>query len=248
MLARIFFLILTPVFFRALNFAFVWHSIYWGVVTWVVVIWGFMILLSPLIGRFGCGWLCFIGTLQDLPGKQALFHIPWSTPRGWRRVNRIVWTLAFFGTAFAFFFINMKSGTVTHPQFNLGFLGMNLDNHYRQIWLYDCGGALLFGFMLDKRWMCRNLCMMGGLCAAGATLSRLIPVVDTTKCNSCGRCDRDCLVKIPITQYVAENCGLVTSPECLVCGKCIDSCYRKAISVKFVWDRKKYRKRLSAAA
>ena len=40
LLARIVFLILTPIFFKALNFAFIWHSIYWGVVTWVVVIWG----------------------------------------------------------------------------------------------------------------------------------------------------------------------------------------------------------------
>lgn len=241
-LARIVFLILTPIFFRALNFAFVWHSIYWGAVTWVVIIWGFLILLSPLIGRFGCGWLCFIGTLQDFSGQQALFKIPSSKPRWWMRVNRIVLTLAFFITAFAFFFVNLKSGMITHLQFNLGFLNMNFDNHYKQVWLYDCGGAILFGLLLDRRWMCRNLCMMGGLCAAGATYSRLIPVVDTDKCNFCGKCDRDCLVKIPITQYAARNNGLVTNSECLICGKCIESCHRKAVSIKFIWNRKKHRK------
>lgn len=143
---------------------------------------------------------------------------------------------------FHIFFLNLKSGMITHLQFNLDFLNMNFDSHYKQIWLYDCGGAVLFGLLLDRRWMCRNLCMMGSLCAVGATYSRLIPVVDTDKCNFCGKCDRDCLVKIPITQYVAKNNGLVTSSECLVCGKCIESCYRKAVSIRFIWNRKKYQR------
>jgi ferredoxin-type protein NapH len=240
LLVRIVFLILTPIFFRALNFAFIWHSIYWGVVTWVVVIWVGLMVLAPLIGRAGCGWVCFFGTLQDFSGQQSLFKIPWRKPGFLLRMNRIMVVLAFFITAFAFLFLNLKSGIVTHLQFNLGFLDMNFDNHYKQVWLYDCGGAVLFGWLLDRRWMCRNLCMMGSLCAAGATYSRLIPVVDPDKCNSCGKCDRDCLVKIPITHYVANNNGLVTNSECLICGKCIESCYRKAISIKFIWNRKKH--------
>jgi ferredoxin-type protein NapH len=243
LLARILFLILTPMFFRVLNFAFIWHSIYWGVVTWVVVIWGSLVLLSPLIGRIGCGWLCFIGTLQDFPGQQAVFKIPWSKPKWWIRAQVI---LAFFGTSLIFLFLNLQSGTVTHVQFDLGFFGVDFYDHYKHVWLYDAVGAVLFGFLLDKRWICRNLCFMGSLCSAGASLSRLIPVVDKEKCNECGRCDRDCLVKIPITQYVAVNGGLVTDPECLVCGRCIDSCRTKAISIKFVWNRKKYRRNKSA--
>lgn len=236
--ARIAFLILTPTIFRALNFAFIWHSIYWGVVTWVVIIWGSLALLSPLVGRIGCGWLCFVGTLQDFPGQQSIFKIPWRKPKWWVRTLVI---LAFFGTSLTFLFLNLQSRSVTHLQFNLGFLSMSFNDHYKQVWLYDTFGAILFGFLLDKRWLCRNLCFMGSVCSAGATLSRLIPVVETDKCNYCGKCDRDCLVKIPITQYVAKNHGLVTNSECLICGRCIDSCYRKAISIKFVWNRKKYR-------
>jgi hypothetical protein len=55
-ISRILFLILTPVFFRVFNFAFIWHSIYWGVITFVVLIWLLFILISPLFGRIGCGW------------------------------------------------------------------------------------------------------------------------------------------------------------------------------------------------
>jgi polyferredoxin len=246
LLARIIFLILTPVLFRALNFAFIWHSIYWGVVTWVVVVWGGLILLSPLIGRAGCGWLCFFGTLQDFSGQQSLFNIPWRKPRWWMLVYRIVLVLSFFATALTFFFLNQMSGKITHLQFYLGFFSMTFDDHYKLVWIYDSAGAVLFGFLLDRRWMCRNLCIMGALCAAGARFSRMIPVVDTEKCSLCGTCDRDCLVKIPITHYIAKNNGLVTDSECLVCGKCVESCYREAVSIRFVWNRKMYRRNVLA--
>lgn len=229
---------LTPAIFRALNFAFVWHSIYWGVITWVVMIWGFLVLLSPLVGRVGCGWLCFFGTWQDLSSERSFLKTRWHRPVIWTRVVMIV---AFFATSLTFFFIHIKSGMITHVQVNLGFLNMDFNDHYKHVWLYDSIGAILFGLLLDRRWMCRNLCFMGALCAAGAKFSRLIPVVDTSKCNYCGKCDRDCLVKIPITQYVAKNDGLVTNSECIMCGKCIESCYRKAVSVKFVWNRERYR-------
>lgn len=237
LLARIVFLMLTPVIFRALNFAFIWHSIYWGVITWVVIIWGGFVLISPLFGRVGCGWLCFLGTWQDFSGQHSPFKIRWHKPVWWVRVLVVV---AFFATSLAFFFIHMKSGMITHVQFDPGFLNMNVTEHYKHVWIYDSVGVILFGFLLDKRWLCRNGCFMGAVCAAGAKFSRLIPVVDADRCNYCGKCDRDCLVKIPITEYVAGNNGLVTNSECVICGKCIESCYRKAISIKFVWNRRKY--------
>ncbi len=109
------FLMLTPAVFRALNFAFIWHSIYWGVITWVVVIWGSLVLLSPLIGRVGCGWLCFFGTWQDFPGQQSLFKVRWHKPRWWIRVIVIV---AFFATSLTFFFIHVKSGMITVESFS----------------------------------------------------------------------------------------------------------------------------------
>jgi polyferredoxin len=228
---------LTPVIFRALNFAFIWHSIYWGVVTWVVIVWGILVLLTPLVGRIGCGWLCFMGTWQDLPSQYSLFKTPWSKPKLWIRIIVIV---AFFAISISFLLVNLKSGAVSQIRINPQFLSMDFNGHYKQVWLYDSVGAVLIGFLLDRRWTCRNLCFMGAMCASGSTLSRLIPVVDAEKCNFCGKCDRDCLVKIPITQYVRKNDGLVTNSECLICGRCVDSCYRRAISIRFVWNRKKY--------
>lgn len=241
-IVRILFLLLTPTIFRALNFAFIWHSIYWGVITTVVIIWGLVILLSPLLGRFGCGWICFIGTIQDFTGQRSLFHVKWNKPVAWIRFLNVS---GFFISAFVFFFIRLDSGTITGFRIDPWFLTMDFNEHYKYIWLYDTLGAVLFGLLLERRWVCRNLCVMGALCASGASASRLIPVVDTEKCNLCGKCEMDCLVRIPIKDYVTNNNGLVTNSECLVCGKCVESCKAKAMKIKFVWNRKKYIQRHS---
>jgi ferredoxin-type protein NapH len=202
-----------------------------------VIIWSIAILISPLFGRLGCGWICFMGTIQDLTSPHSLFQIKWKKPIICIRIFNIC---AFFTTAFIFFFIRLDSGTISGIKFEPWFLNMDFNLHYKHIWLYDTIGAVLLGLLLERRWACRNLCFMGALCASGASISRLIPVVDSEKCNLCGKCETDCLVRIPIRDYVKSNKGLVTNSECLICGKCIDSCKAKALKIKFIWNRKKY--------
>jgi ferredoxin-type protein NapH len=240
-IARILFLLLTPTLFRVLNFAFIWHSIYWGIITLVVLIWGLMIIISPLFGRIGCGWICFMGTIQDFSSQVSLFKMKWNKPV---LILRIFMIVAFFSSSLTFFFIHLKTGKISGIQFHPMFLNMDLDTHYKHIWLYDTVGAVIAGILLERRWICRNLCFMGALCAAGASYSRLIPVIEPDKCNLCGKCEKDCLVRIPMLNYVKENHGLVTSSECIICGKCIISCNRDAISIKFVWNRKSYLSKL----
>ncbi len=235
--SRMIFLLLTPTIFRALGFAFIWHSIYFGVITVVVMLWGTFILLSPLIGRVGCGWVCFMGTIQDFASARSFYKIKWNRPNKWIRLQTI---LVFFITAFVFFFIKLDSGKIHGFTFDPWFLNMDFNSHYKHVWLYDTFGAILLGLLLERRWVCRNLCFMGALCASGASYSRLIPVVDKSNCNSCGKCEEECLVRVPIKEYIANNKGLVTNSECLLCGKCVESCRRNAIKIKFVWNRKNY--------
>ena len=236
-LSRILFLLLTPTIFRALNFAFIWHSIYWGAITFVVLIWGFFIIISPLFGRIGCGWLCFMGTVQDFTSQYSVFKIKWNKPILW---TRVLFICGFFASSITFFFIRLKSGTIPGIQFDPSFLDMDFNAHYKHVWLYDVLGAVVFGLFLERRWVCRNMCFMGALCASGASYSRLLPVVDTEKCNMCGKCEIDCLVRIPIKDYIEDNHGLVSNSECLICGKCVEVCKPKAMKIKFVWNRKNY--------
>lgn len=240
-LARTIFLLITPVFFQYFGFGFIWHSIYWGVITIVLLIWAGFILLSPLLGRIGCGWFCFMGTANDLGSKYSIFKTKWKKPKIWIRLLILI---PFFATSIALYFYNSNLGK-TH-EFNIipRFLNLNFNDHYKIVWCVDISIAIILGIFLDKRWACKNLCMMGAICSIGATYSRLVPVIDTNTCTMCGRCEKNCLTGLPMSHSIKNNKGLITNSECILCGKCVAVCQVNAIKLKFVWNRKKYKENI----
>jgi polyferredoxin len=181
-----------------------------------------------------------MGTVTDYGGNHAFHKTKWKKPKIW---TRILILIPFFISAFIFYFLNKERG-ITHDFAMIPtFLKPEFNEHYKIVWMGDVSFALIMSLFLDKRWACKNLCMMGTLCAAGATYSRLIPVVDADKCTRCGKCENECLVKIPIVDYVENNKGLVINSECILCGKCIEVCRFDAIKLKFVWNRETYKVR-----
>ena len=242
--SRIVFLLLTPVFFQYFAFGFIWHSIYWGVVTFVVLVWMGFILITPLFGRIGCGWFCFMGTAYDLSSRHASRATKWNKPKTWVRLLILI---LFFASAIAFYVVNSGKGITHNFAVIPSFLALDFSMHYKIAWIVDVSLAVIFGLLLDRRWGCRNLCLMGTLCAAGAHHSRLIPVVDVEKCTGCGKCEQDCLLRIPMLDYIKNNKGLITNSECILCGKCIESCKVNAVKLKFVWNRKKYKNQIQGS-
>jgi ferredoxin-type protein NapH len=240
-MSRVFFLLLTPVFFRFFAIGFIWHSIYWGVITFVMIIWITFIIVSPLFGRIGCGWFCFMGSCADLASEHSVIKMKWHRPQAWLRLSFLI---LFLGSSVSFYFINNARGITNDFLIDPSFLKPDFNGHYKLVWMIDVSSALIMSLFLERRWGCKNLCYMGTLCTLGARHSRLIPVVDTEKCNRCGKCEKNCLVRIPIVSYISGNNGLITNSECLVCGKCVSVCKSDAIKLKFIWNRKKYIKKL----
>ena len=179
-----------------------------------------------------------MGTATDLASHHSIIKMKWNKPKIWVRVLVLI---PFFTTAFLFYFLNKEKG-ITHNFAVIPlFVKFDFNAHYQLVWAIDIASALLFGLLLERRWACKNLCFMGAFCAAGANYSRLIPVVDKDKCNLCGKCEKGCLVKLPIVDYIKNNHGLVTNSECILCGKCIDECPKGAINIRFIWNRKKFK-------
>lgn len=243
LLSRVIFLLLTPVYFQLFSIGFIWHSIYWGVITAVMCIWMVFILLSPIFGRIGCGWFCFMGTTNDLASEHSIVKMKWKKPRIWVRLLILI---PFFASAITFYYLNKERGITHNFELRPFFLKSDFSAHYKIVWMIDIASAIIMGLLLERRWVCKNLCFMGAMCAAGATYSRLIPVVDVQKCTKCGKCEKDCLVRIPMMDYISENKGLITNSECILCGKCIEGCKSDAIKLKFVWNRRKYKNNIKS--
>jgi polyferredoxin len=60
-----------------------------------------LILLSPLVGRVGCGWFCFMGTASDLSSQHSIFKMKWKKPKLWLRLLTLT---SFFSSAILYYF------------------------------------------------------------------------------------------------------------------------------------------------
>ena len=146
-ISRIVFLLLTPVFFQYFAIGFIWHSIYWGVITSVIIIWIIFILISPLFGRIGCGWFCFMGTTMDLSSQHSIIKMKWRKPKVWLRFLILV---PFFASAISFYFINKERGITHNFEIIPTFLELDFSMHYKYAWIIDIASAVLFGLLLEE--------------------------------------------------------------------------------------------------
>lgn len=234
---RFIILLITPVFFQYFAIGFLFHSIYWGVLTFVLLLWLLFIFISPLFGRIGCGWFCFMGTTFDFVGKHSFFKTKRQKPKIWLR---LLFLISFLVVAFAFYFMNKQKGITKDFAYIPDYLPLDFNWHYKYVWLIDIAAATILALFLDKRWVCKNVCFMGTICSAGASYARLLPVINTNKCTKCKVCESACLTGISIVSYIEKKNGLVTNSECILCGKCTSACKKEAIKLKFIWNRKKY--------
>jgi polyferredoxin len=50
---------------------------------------------------------------------------------------------------------------------------------------------------------------------------------DSSKCVSCGQCNKNCPMSLDVVHMVQS--GKCENPECILCGACVDSCSKKVL-------------------
>jgi polyferredoxin len=183
--------------------------------------------VSLVAGRAFCGWMCPLGTLQDMfttiarrlsgeknraQGKKSKARFPIQVPP---KLDKWLRYLKYIILAWILF----ASVTAVYPP------------------LYDiCPARAIFGFhwntpllvivlvvfvissMFINRFTCKYICPLG---AALAIFNKISPVhiaIDQNNCNNCGRCENECPVDIPA---IPEN---MRSAECVRCLECLETC------------------------
>ncbi len=80
----------------------------------------------------------------------------------------------------------------------------------------------------NGRTYCNTICPVGALLSILSRYSLLKIDIDTTKCNGCTLCQRNCKAScIDAKQHVIDH------SRCVVCGNCIEKCNKQAISYKW---------------
>ena len=212
-----------------------------------------LILLTLLMGRIYCSVICPLGVMQDIFGwfgkKAKKNRYSYSKPMNILRYVMlgvlVVALVAGFGSIAALIAPYSAYGRIASnllaPVYQWGnnllaawaesadsYAFYNVD-----VWLK--GGitlvvaivTLVALFVLafkNGRTYCNTICPVGTVLGFLSRFSYLKPVIDTSKCNGCGLCARNCKASC-----IDSKNHAIDYSRCVVCLDCIDKCRQGAI-------------------
>ncbi|MEJ2111220.1 MAG: 4Fe-4S binding protein [Acidobacteriota bacterium] len=189
-----------------------------------------LFVLSLVLGRGFCGWLC--------PGagcQEALSH---ARNKSVTKGNFIKWMLWISWVA-AIIFVCIKAGGYREVQFfyrtTHGFSIGNLQGmiNYLLVLMLIVLPALIFG----RRSFCHHICWMAPFMILGRSLRNVArwPALqlktEPDLCTECRKCSKNCPMSLPVHSMVKSD--KMESLECILCGSCADNCKQRAIRFSF---------------
>lgn len=200
-----------------------------------VFVWGLYLLSGVVFGRAACGWFCPFSGLQMIWDRVA--------PKPLKRVRYLPWLkyVLWAGWAAGFIAVLMVAG-VPH-RIDLLYSTPNvvsIDGPGNNITYFMLVGLVLLPTItLGKRGFCHYLCPFMGWMTAGVAVRHLThtPTLhlesDPAKCNECRRCDAECPMSLPVAKMALS--GRMHDVDCILCGRCVDSCRQAAIRYAWLW-------------
>ena len=181
------------------------------------------VLMSLLLKKAFCSWLCPVGTLSENLWKLGL-RIYGRNLRLPRWVDIPLRGLKYLLLAFFVIVIGAMSAAALE-NFMATPYGLVADvkmlNFFR-----DMGGtaAVVIGLLvllstLIQNFWCRYLCPYGALLGLVSLLSPVKIRRDKEACIACGKCARECPARLPVDRLVQ-----IRSAECNACMVCISAC------------------------
>jgi len=224
--------LLFPVTFYYLSPYLIIHGAWEGVVNGSFVLFILLLVSALFLGRAWCGWVCPAGGLQEIcaaaKGKPA------------QRGNWIKWLIWLPWVAFIAFLAYRAGGyRIIDPwyQTDRGISLTTVEIHSYVIYYGVLGLIAGLSLLAGRRSACHHICWMAPFTILGRKIGNYFrwPSLrlrsEPEKCNSCGRCARECPMSLEVGEMAAA--GRMEHAECILCGNCVDVCPRGAI--KFSW-------------
>ena len=179
---------------------------------------GFL-LMTMLLGRIWCGWLCPQTTLSDLAEwfSARLGLQKEKNPQKKHPIQKIVLQLIYLFLAFLvsanllWYFIE--------PRDLFAKLATGQLHYAAWISLLSVALVIYLDLALIRRLMCSDFCPYGRFqttLADHATLTLHLPPTEIERCIECSSCVRVCPMEIDIRRGYQV--------ECINCGRCLDAC------------------------
>jgi ferredoxin-type protein NapH len=198
-----------------------------GIMAGDVMLFGSLFVLSFLVGRLFCGWICPAGALQDF--CMDINKKPASNKYNWIKMVQFVPWITFF------IFLLIYFGGFKHADFFYKrALGISLVGLGEWV-MYFMTVAIVFMMAVlgGKRGLCHYLCWVSPFMIIGGKIRDFLSIPSlrlATKpelCNSCGLCSRLCPMTLPLDELIKT--GQIDHSECILCSTCVDSCSKNVI-------------------
>ena len=181
------------------------------------------LLMSVLLKKAFCSWLCPVGTLSENLHKlgRRIFGRNLRLPK-WadiplRGLKYVL--LSFFLFVIGAMSTEMLTGFMNTPY---GLIAdVKMLNFFRNIGLTAAVviGLLMLLSMLVQNFWCRYLCPYGALLGLASLLSPIKIRRDAEACIDCAKCARVCPAHLPVDKLVQ-----IRSAECSACMVCVAAC------------------------
>ncbi len=215
------------------------HTLYMGLL-WALV----TVVLTIIVGRFFCGWVCPFGALHQFVG--FLGNLKKTTPqkislnkyRKAQSVKYFILVFFLFMAAFPSIAASLQTGlldpiSLITRSFNLVLLPI-ADDAVNIISInsrFYTGGWLIFAIFLTAvllnliipRFYCRFICPLGALFGVIDRFAIWRIGKNQNECINCKLCEKSC-------EGGCEPAGNIRISECVLCFNCLDECKHELIS------------------
>jgi ferredoxin-type protein NapH len=208
-----------------------------GVVAAALIFWILIFLLTFIIGRAFCGYICPMGAEQELIDRAVRTEL-----RTVPHLRNLKYFLAILWVGGAVFLATGARELAMNPLYQIG-TGLPPWTAATYAFFYAMTiGVFLLVLVLGRRGMCNYFCPMSVVFMAITRIKdRLrIPSLhlesDSEKCISCKKCTAVCPMSLPVQAMVESQ--TLQNPECIVCGNCADTCPKDVIRLSWLWKKK----------
>ena len=194
-----------------------------------------VVLLTVLFGRLYCSVICPMGIMQDciswLGRKQKKNRYTYSKPKTWLRYTVLVLFIAALVAGLG------AIAAFIEPYSAFGRMVNSIVSP--KGWMVPVVAGVTFIVIAVLAWLngrtwCNTICPVGTLLGLLSRFSLFKPVIDTTKCNGCRKCARNCKAACIDPEAHSIDCS-----RCVVCFDCLGQCKQGAIKYRLAFPVKK---------